>query len=120
MSGYGDATLIIVRSIGKNNGVFNFKSYVEDWKAFWDNPDVKTYKDGASKTTHANLISGANITEAGSNSADFNAVGRTAALFGANWENSEDLVSAARQLCSFTHNNQQVIEATEFFTRVVL
>lgn len=96
LSGYGDATLIIVRSIGKNNGVFNFKSYVDDWKAFWDNPDVKTYKDGASKTTHANLINGININEAGSNSGDFNAVGRTAALFAANWENPEDLVSAAR------------------------
>ena len=112
--------MVLVRNIAKNAGVFNLASYAADWRAYWENPSTTSYKDGASKTTHANLQEGKTIEEAGSASGDFSPVGRAAALFSAKWESHEDLVDAARKLTALTHNNPQVIEATEFFARVVI
>ena len=117
---YGDVTMILVRNIAKHNGILNLESYSADWRAFWENPATTSYKDGASKTTHANLQQGKSFTEAGTDSHDFSPVGRAAALFSAKWESPKNLIDTARQLTSMTHNSPAVIEATEFFTRVVL
>jgi hypothetical protein len=97
--------MVLVRNIKKNAGVFNLASYASDWRAYWENPTTISYKDGASKTTHANMQEGKNLQEVGSASGDFSPVGRAAALFSAKWQSSEDLINAARQLTALTHNN---------------
>ena len=112
--------MILIRNIAKNKGILNLELYSKDWRAFWENPETTSYKDGATKTTHSNLQSGKNYSEAGADSHDLSPVGRAAALFSAKWKTSEELVETARKPTAMTHNQPQVIEATEFFCRVVI
>jgi len=53
--------MVLVRNIAKNGGNFDLASYAADWRAFWENPQTVSYKDGATKTTLANLSEGKNI-----------------------------------------------------------
>lgn len=53
--------MVLVRNIAKNGGNFDLTSYAADWRAFWENPQTVSYKDGATKTTLANLSEGKNI-----------------------------------------------------------
>ena len=97
--------MILIRNIARNRGILNLESYSADWRAFWENPNTTSYKDGASKTTHTNLKAGKNYLEAGADSHDLSPVGRAAALFSAKWKTPEELVEASRKLTSMTHNH---------------
>ncbi|MEO8613751.1 MAG: ADP-ribosylglycohydrolase family protein [Luteolibacter sp.] len=116
---YGDQTLLLLRSI-EERGRFDLPHFAGVWRAFWENPETVSYRDGATKTTLAHLQSGMPLESAASASADLAGAARIAPLFLLKWENDACLFSAARALTAFTHSDPAVIEAAEFFARLAL
>ncbi|MEO5913073.1 MAG: ADP-ribosylglycohydrolase family protein [Luteolibacter sp.] len=116
---YGDQTMLLLHSIAEF-GRFDLEHYAAKWREFWENPQTISYRDGATKATLAHLHSGMPPESAASSSSELGGTVRTAPLFLLDWEDDEALFSAARSLTAFTHNDPPVVEAAEFFTRVIL
>lgn len=116
---YGDQTMVLLRSIALH-GRFDLASFVAEWRAFWENPETQSYRDGATKATLENLRNGLPPGQAASPSNDISAAARIAPLFLLKWKSNEDLIAAARAQTSFTHGDPAVEEAAEFFARVTL
>jgi ADP-ribosylglycohydrolase len=116
---YGDQTLVLLRSIQKA-GKFDLTQFAADWRAYWEAPETISYRDGATKATLANLQAGMPVDQAASSSHDLAGAGRIAPLFLLKWENDAALVAAARAVTGFTHGDPAVVDAAEFFVRVVL
>ena len=116
---YGDQTLLVLRSIAEL-GRFDLPHFAAMWRAFWEDGETVSYRDGATKTTLRHLQSGMALESAASDSADLAGSARIAPLFLLKWENDACLFSAARALTAFTHSDPAVIEAAEFFARLTL
>lgn len=116
---YGDQTLVLLGSLAEQRR-FDLNAFARDWREFWSTPANISYRDGATRTTLENLESGAELEVVGSDSHDIAGAARIAPLFLFEWEDDEDLLEAVREETSFTHRNPQVVEAAEFFARVVL
>lgn len=116
---YGDQTMVLLRSIQKA-GKFDLPSFAADWRAFWEDPATISYRDGATKVTLANLRAGTPIEKAASASHDLAGAGRIAPLFLLKWTDDDELIAAARAVTAFTHGGPAVIDAAEYFARVVL
>jgi ADP-ribosylglycohydrolase len=116
---YGDQTMILLGSLAEQ-GRFDPESFAETWRASWSAPTNISYRDGATRSTLENLESGAAPDAAGSDSHDIAGAARIAPLFLLKWENDDDLLDAVRTEVSFTHRNPQVVEAAEYFVRVIL
>ncbi len=116
---YGDQTLVLLRSIAET-GRFDLARFASAWRAYWEDPANRSYRDGATRSTLARLQDGADIHDAGSTSQDISGAVRIAPLFLLKWENDEALVAAARAQTAFTHREPACIEAAEFFARVTL
>ncbi|MDP1590301.1 MAG: ADP-ribosylglycohydrolase family protein [Prosthecobacter sp.] len=116
---YGDQTMVLLRSIQKT-GKFDLAQFAADWRAFWENPTTISYRDGATKATLANLQAGMPVEKAASGSHDLAGAGRIAPLFLLRWEDDAALVAAARAVTGFTHGDPAVVDAAEFFARVVM
>ncbi|MES2438630.1 MAG: ADP-ribosylglycohydrolase family protein [Verrucomicrobiota bacterium] len=114
---YGDQTLVLLRSIVETGG-FDLKNFATAWRTFWENPDTISYRDGATKSTLANLQAGAAPTAAASSSHDIAGAARIAPLFLLNWESEEQFLFAVREETAFTHGSPEVIEAAHFFAHV--
>lgn len=112
---YGDQTLVLLRSIAETGG-FDLVRFANAWLAFWEDPAILAYRDGATKATLAHLRSGA----AASTSDEIGGAVRIGPLFLLNWKNDDALIAAARAQTAFTHGDVSSVEAAEFFTRVVL
>lgn len=116
---YGDQTMVLLRSIAKH-GRFDLASFATEWRAFWENPQTRSYRDGATKATLENLRNGRPPEQAASSSNDISAAARIAPLFLLKWQSSDELITAARAQTAFTHGDPAVQEAAEFFARVTL
>ena len=116
---YGDQTMVLLRSLALH-GRFDLASFANEWRAFWENPETQSYRDGATKATLANLRNGLSPSQAASPSNDIAGAARIAPLFLLKWKSDDDLVAAARAQTSFTHGDPAVVEAAEFFARVTL
>ena len=116
---YGDQTMLLLRSLALH-GRFDPASFANEWRAFWENPETQSYRDGATKATLANLRNGLSPSQAASPSNDIAGAARIAPLFLLKWKSDDDLVAAARAQTSFTHGDPAVVEAAEFFARVTL
>ena len=116
---YGDQTLLLLRSLALH-GRFDLASFAYEWRAFWENPETQSYRDGATKATLANLRNGLSPSQAASPSNDIAGAARIAPLFLLKWKSDDDFIAAARAQTSFTHGDPAVVEAAEFFARVTL
>lgn len=116
---YGDQTMLLLRSLALH-GRFDLASFANEWRAFWENPETQSYRDGATKATLANLRNGLSPSQATSPSNDIAGAARIAPLFLLKWKSDDDLIAAARAQTSFTHGDPAVVEAAEFFARVTL
>lgn len=113
---YGDQTLVLLRAISKA-GNFNLAGFAADWRAYWENPETISYRDGATKATLSHLLSDSNPA---SSSSDIAGAARIAPLFLVKWESEEELLLAVRVQTAFTHGDPAVIEAAQFFAKVII
>lgn len=116
---YGDQTLVLLRSIAET-GNFSLPDFAAAWRAYWDDPETISYRDGATKATLSNLQAGADFTSAASSSHDIAGAARIGPLFLLNWESEEQFLFAVREETAFTHGSPEVIEAACFFAHVIL
>lgn len=116
---YGDQTMVLLRSLAMH-GRFDLAFFAAEWRAFWENPENRSYHDGATKATLENLRNELPPGRAASHSNDIAGAARIAPLFLLKWKSTEDLIAAARAQTSFTHGDPAVEEAAEFFARVTL
>lgn len=114
---YGDQARLLLRSIATEKR-FDLPHFAVCWQKYWQDPEIKSYRDGATKATLAHLQAGRSPESAASSSEDLGGAARCAPLFLLKWKNDEELFTAARSLTSFTHGDPAVIEAAEFFVRV--
>lgn len=127
---YGDQTLVLLQSLEKDAAFhYDLERFWSLWKAFWapENPaNAYTYRDGATKSTLANLkTKGDSPRTAGSDSHDFSAVGRIAPLLLAFQSevvqdgNTKNYLQAVREVVGSTHNSKLVVDSAEFFAKVL-
>jgi len=116
---YGDQTMVLLRSLASHSR-FDLASFADEWCAFWESHGTRSYRDGATKATLANLRNGLPPGQAASPSNDIAGAARIAPLFLLKWKSSGDLIAAAREQTSFTHGDPAVVDAAEFFARVTL
>ncbi|HVJ46089.1 MAG TPA: ADP-ribosylglycohydrolase family protein [Luteolibacter sp.] len=116
---YGDQVLVLLGYLTENKS-FDLVSYAEAWKAFWENPATISCRDGATKTTLANLSAGLPPEKAGAPSHDLAGASIIAPLFRVRWADDAALLDACRKIVAFTHNDPDVIDAAEFFARTAL
>lgn len=116
---YGDQALVLLRAIATGGG-FSLSRFASHWREYWENPATSSYRDGATKSTLAQLQAGAAPDAAASSSSDMGGSARIGPLFLLRWENDDALLAAARAVTKFTHDNASVIESAEFFARVTL
>jgi len=112
---YGDQTLVLLRSLAKNQG-FDLGRFAADWRDFFQSYDG--YFDTATKETLENFAAGKSPSEAGSGSDDLAGAARIAPLGCFYRHDSAAFISAARAQTALTHNNRQVVESADFFARL--
>lgn len=115
----GDQALVLLGSLAEHRR-FDLASFAHVWREFWGKPANISYRDGATRSTLENVESGAAPGAAGSDSHDIAGAVRIAPLFLLDVDCDEDLLEIVRAETSFTHRNPQVVEAAEYFARVVL
>ena len=116
---YGDQTMVLLRSLALH-GRFDLAAFADEWRAFWERSETKSYRDGATKATLENLRNGLPPAQAASPSNDISGAARIAPLFVLKGKSNDELIAAARAQTSFTHGDPAVVEAAEFFARVTL
>lgn len=116
---YGDQLLVLLRYLGENQS-FDLAGYATAWRAYWENPETISYRDGSTKETLANLENGQPPERAGAHSHDLSGGGRFAPLFLLSWADDESLLESVRLLTAFTHHHPDVIAAAEFYAKVAL
>jgi ADP-ribosylglycohydrolase len=114
---YGDQALVLLESVAARGG-FDFGDFAQHWQRFFDTYDG--YFDGATKATLENLTAGKPAAESGSESDDLAGAGRISPLVYAYRNDPQQLIASARAQTEFTHNDEQVIDAAEYFARVTL
>ncbi len=112
---YGDQTLVLLESVCAQSG-FELDDFSRRWLRFFDHYDG--YFDGATKVTLENLKAQKNLKNPGSDSEDLAGAGRIAPLVYVHQNDFEKMIAGARAQTAFTHNNDQVIDAAEYFCRV--
>jgi ADP-ribosylglycohydrolase len=112
---YGDQTFVLLESVA-SKGAFDPEDFSFRWKRLFK--DYPGYFDQATKMTLQNLSLGKSPQEAGSPSNDLAGASRIAPLVYCYREALDPLVEAARTQTRMTHNNAEVIDGAEFFSRV--
>jgi ADP-ribosylglycohydrolase len=113
---YGDQTLLLLESLAECRG-FHRDRFIDAWRRFM--ASYGGYIDGASRQTLKNIDAGKPPAEAGSSSNDLAGAARIAPLVYRFREDLQKLVESCRQQTALTHNTPAVIDAAEFFGRVV-
>jgi ADP-ribosylglycohydrolase len=113
---YGDQTLLLLKSIAVSSN-FDTEHFADLWQDFFNS--YEGYFDSATKGTLENIAAGKNQIDAGSDSDDLAGAARIAPLAFRYRNDLNKLTTAARTQTALTHNNRLVIEAAEFFGRVV-
>jgi ADP-ribosylglycohydrolase len=116
---YGDQTLILLRSIAALKR-FDLDHFAGDWQAFWESPDCASYRDGATRSTLAQLQAGVAAAATTSNSHDIAGAARIAPLFLLPWHDDAALLAAVKAQTAFTHSDPSVVETAEFFARLAI
>lgn len=106
--------------MSKNNGYYNPQSYIADWKEFWANSKTMPFRDEEILQMIAKVQAGAQLQDVRSIAKDFAVIGRCAALFSATFDYEKLIVEACQSVIGLTHRAPEVVEAAEFFVRVVL
>lgn len=114
---YGDQAMVLLRSLPEDSG-FDLETFAKGWTTFWEDPKTQSYRDGATRSTLANLQAGVPLESAASPSNDIAGASRLGVLFAREWSNEEALVQAARAQAALTHSDPVVVEAAEYFARV--
>jgi len=108
----GDQSLTLASFLYENKE-WNQTSFMEAWLAMW--PNYSDYFDHATKSTLANIESGASLISAGSYSNELAGPARIAPLVAFLGDQPEkDVVEAAVQQTVLTHNSPETIESTTF------
>jgi ADP-ribosylglycohydrolase len=113
---YGDQTLVLLDSVSAGKG-FELEQFARSWQDFFDG--YNGYFDRATKDTLKNFAAGKSPSESGSRSSELGGTSRIAPLAYRYRENPDTLTAAARAQTAMTHNNQEVLESSEFFAGVV-
>ena len=108
----GDQAYFLLEYL-KNKDTFDELDYLD----FWQNKMrvYKGYIDGATRETLENIE---NKKLIGSNSHDFSVIGRITPLLYVSL-NEESFVENVKKFVQMSHNNEQVLEAAEFFARLL-
>ncbi len=112
---YGDQTMLLLESVSAQSG-FDLNDFSRRWLQFFEKYDG--YFDGATKATLENLKAQIDPVNPGSDSEDLAGAGRIAPLVYVHQNDLEKMIAGARAQTAFTHNNDQVIDAAEYFARV--
>lgn len=113
---YGDQTLVLLESVSAQSG-FDLDDFSRRWVQFFDQYDG--YFDGATRATLENLNAQKDPAHSGSDSDELAGAGRIAPLVYIYQNDLQKLIDAARTQTAFTHNNEQVLDAAEYFARVI-
>lgn len=113
---YGDQTLVLLESIVACSG-FDIDDFARRWKKLFET--YNGYVDKATKATLANFASGKKPEESGSSSSDLAGAARIAPLVYRYRNDLGELLSSAKTQTAMTHGNPSVIDASDFFARVV-
>ncbi len=114
---HGEQALVLMDSLADRHA-FAGDVFIARWQAWWGH--AKSYRDGATKATLANLAAGASPLDAGSESADLGGASRLAPLIVAMAQATEaELVMAARAQTAITHRAPAAIDAAAFIVRAV-
>jgi len=111
---YGDQIVCLYEYI-KQNDEFDASKYMSTWKTFMET--YKGYKDGATTDTVKNLESNQSVP-CGSSSHDFSIVGRITPLLLVS-KDQDTFLKNVKLFVSSTHDNEEVIEAADFFAKVL-
>lgn len=114
---YGDQALLLLESVSASSG-FDRSAFARTWQAFFD--DYQGYRDKATQTTLENMTAGGNLLESGSASDDLGGAARIAAILYAHSQDLESAITAAVHQTALSHNNPEVLTATDFFVRLVI
>ncbi|HEY9900658.1 MAG TPA: ADP-ribosylglycohydrolase family protein [Pantanalinema sp.] len=112
---YGDQALTLMDSLTPGEG-FDADAFDARWRAMWT--DYPGYRDGATRTTLANLEAGIPAQEAGSPSSDLGGASRIAPLLVAMADSPDEaVVEAARAQTALTHRDVAASDAAAFLVR---
>ena len=112
---YGDQALVLLESVSAQSG-FELDDFSRRWLHFFERYDG--YFDSATKSTLENLKAQKDPENPGSDSEDLAGAGRIAPLVYVYQNDFEKMIAGVRAQTAFTHNNEQVIDAAEYFSRV--
>jgi len=113
---YGDQTLVLLESIAASSG-FDVDDFARRWRKLFET--YKGYVDKATKATLANFAFGKNPEESGSSSSDLAGAARIAPLVYRYRDDLGELIASAKTQTAMTHDNPSVIDASDFFARVI-
>jgi len=111
---YGDQVVCLYEYI-KDNNEYDATKYMSTWKTFMET--YTGYKDGATNDTISNLDNNQSVP-CGSNSHDMSIIGRIAPLLLVS-PDEKTFLNNVKLFASSTHNNEEVIEAADFFAKVL-
>lgn len=111
---YGDQMLFLAQSLAATSS-WSLPAFTAVWQNKMTGFDG--YTDGASQTTLDNLAKGSSNPASDSN--DLAGASRMVPVLALSQTSLEQRVSAAREQTALTHGNGQVIDAAEFFARVI-
>ena len=112
---YGDQALLLLESVSTASG-FDRTAFAQSWRTFFD--DYSGYRDKATQTTLENMSSGGNLLESGSASDDLGGAARIAPILYAHWQDLDAAVLASKHQTALSHNNPEVLTATDFYARL--
>lgn len=113
---YGDQIKILLAYLKENNAKFNVAKYMPYWRD--EISKINTYMDGATKETIQNLADGKSVP-CGSSSHDMATIGRTIPLLMVS-KTAEEFLQNTHDFVQATHDNAEVLEATHFFSSLLL
>ncbi len=111
---YGDQVVCLYEYI-KSNNEYDATKYMSTWKTFMET--YTGYKDGATNDTISNLDNKQSVP-CGSNSHDMSIIGRIAPLLLVS-PDEKTFLNNVKLFASSTHNNEEVLEAADFFAKVL-
>ncbi len=113
---YGDQMLVLLESIVESSG-FDIDDFALRWRELFKT--YNGYVDKATRATLANFASGKTPKESGSSSSDLAGAARIAPLVYRYRNDLGELLSSVKTQTAMTHNNPSVIDASDFFARVI-
>ncbi len=111
---YGDQVVCLYEYI-KSSKEYDATTYMSTWKTFMET--YTGYKDGATNDTLANLDNNESVP-CGSTSHDMSIIGRIAPLLLVS-PDEKTFLNNVKLFVKSTHNNEEVIEAADFFAKVL-